>query len=61
MDNVIKAVEFKGKSFDTKEDLFKELRANKKELLGLKTAEVKNSAPLSMSLDKIGTVKGIEG
>lgn len=61
MDKVIKAVEFKGKSFDTKEDLFKELRANKKELLGLKTAEVKNSAPLSMSLDKIGTVKGIEG
>jgi len=61
MIEVIKAVEFKNKSFDTKEDLFKELKANKKELIGLKTAEVKHSAPLSMSLNKLETTKGIDG
>jgi hypothetical protein len=61
MSDVIKAVEFKGKSFDTKEDLFKELKANKKELIGLKTAEVKHSAPLSMSLNKLETAKAIDG
>jgi hypothetical protein len=61
MSDVIKAVEFKGKSFDTKEDLFKELKSNKKELIGLKTATVKHSIPLAMSLDKIESTKAIDG
>jgi len=59
--SIIKAVEFKGKSFDTKEDLFKELKKNKSQLIGLKTAEVKNSIPTSMNLKKVEATKMIDG
>jgi len=44
---MIKVIEFPNKEFDTKEDLFKELIANKKELVAIKKSVTKNADAVS--------------
>lgn len=49
MSDEIKAIEFPDKTFTSKEELFKELKAQKKELMILKCAQVKSSDSVPMS------------
>jgi hypothetical protein len=58
---MIKAVEFKGKDFENKAELFKALKTNKKELVGLKTAQVKNSDSIRSTMNKVEATKAITG
>lgn len=47
--SVIKAIEFPNREFESKEELFKELKANKDKIIGIKKAQVRVSDSIEVS------------
>jgi hypothetical protein len=59
---MIVSKEFPNKQFATKEELFKELKANKEDLIGLKTSDIKHSEGIETNYltTKTNTIKSVD-